>query len=206
MDHLPELLIGNDIVDLGLARVESDIYRRGYLDKLFDSIEQQLILEAPDPVLMTWKFWSMKEAAYKILNRLSGQRSFSPRSFSCSLSAGQTASGIDKVIYAGSAWPVQLQFFTKTDLLPAFLHTVALLDGLAQHINSRPYWQKIIVGDTRGEQKDQIGNLLSSTGYQLEYDFYRRPFLVDRSGMKQHPVSISHHGHFLALVSTALPE
>jgi phosphopantetheinyl transferase (holo-ACP synthase) len=61
-------VIGNDIVDLALARKESNWKRPG-LNKIFTTKEQLLISSAENPNTMVWNLWSRKRAAYKIYNR-----------------------------------------------------------------------------------------------------------------------------------------
>jgi phosphopantetheinyl transferase (holo-ACP synthase) len=72
-------MIGNDIVDLAVARRESRWQRRGYLDKLFTAGEQLLIRQAPDPERQLWLLWTCKEAAYKAWSTEFEQRCFAPR-------------------------------------------------------------------------------------------------------------------------------
>ena len=62
-------MIGNDVVDLRRALVESNWKRKGFLTKVFSDSEQQIIKEASDTNLMVWLLWSMKEAAYKAHQR-----------------------------------------------------------------------------------------------------------------------------------------
>jgi phosphopantetheinyl transferase (holo-ACP synthase) len=76
-------VIGNDIVDLKLAAVESNWRRKGFLDKIFTNSEQNYILDAVNSELMVWNLWSRKEAAYKIWNRNSKIRAFNPIQFEC---------------------------------------------------------------------------------------------------------------------------
>ena len=76
-------MIGNDIVDLALARKESNWKRNGFLDKIFTENEQQLILNDANPEIMVWNLWSRKEAAYKIYNRETGIRGFFPIQLEC---------------------------------------------------------------------------------------------------------------------------
>jgi phosphopantetheinyl transferase (holo-ACP synthase) len=78
-------LIGNDIIDLSLAKIESNWHRRGFLEKLFTENEQKLISAAPNPFVIVWKFWSMKEAAYKVYTQQDKQRFFAPKKFDCLL-------------------------------------------------------------------------------------------------------------------------
>jgi phosphopantetheinyl transferase (holo-ACP synthase) len=76
-------LIGNDIIDLSVAKSESDWQRRGFLEKQFTENEQQLILAASNPFVLVWKFWSMKEAAYKVYAQQNEVRFFAPKKFDC---------------------------------------------------------------------------------------------------------------------------
>ena len=78
-------MIGNDIIDLSLAKTESNWQRKGFLKKLFSNDEQQLILEASNSFEMVWRLWSMKEAAYKIYTQQHIVRFFAPKKFECKL-------------------------------------------------------------------------------------------------------------------------
>lgn len=78
-------MIGNDIIDLVQSRKESNWRRRGFVSKLFDEQEQLLIVNSPDPEIVVWLLWSMKEAAYKIWNRQTGIRKYIPLKLRCSV-------------------------------------------------------------------------------------------------------------------------
>ncbi|MGL2964153.1 4'-phosphopantetheinyl transferase family protein [Flavobacterium sp. RSB2_4_14] len=104
-------MIGNDIVDLALAHQESNWQRKGFLDKLFTAHEQQLILSFNNTELMVWNLWSRKEAAYKIYNRMSGQRVFNPIQFECD---------DDKVLFG------DLVYYTQTQITSDYVYTIAL--------------------------------------------------------------------------------
>ena len=78
-------MIGNDIIDLSVAKLESNWQRRGFLEKQFTEEEQQLILTASNPFVLVWKFWSMKEAAYKVYAQQNEVRFFAPKKFDCLL-------------------------------------------------------------------------------------------------------------------------
>ena len=60
-------MVGNDIVDLKHAALESNWQRKGFLNKVFTSSEKQYIQDAENPFQMVWLIWSMKESAYKII-------------------------------------------------------------------------------------------------------------------------------------------
>ena len=59
-------MIGNDIVDLKLASIQSNWQRKGFLNKVFTKKEQTLILNASNSFEMVWLLWSIKESAYKV--------------------------------------------------------------------------------------------------------------------------------------------
>ncbi|MEH3111767.1 4'-phosphopantetheinyl transferase family protein [Pedobacter terrae] len=108
-------MLGNDIVDLNLAKIQSNWRRKNYLDKIFTAEEQLLISSANNPDEMVWLLWSMKESAYKIHNRKTGIRNFAPKSLSCS-------------IHADTYGEVKINgynYFTKSDVQASFIHTIA---------------------------------------------------------------------------------
>lgn len=71
-------MIGNDIVDLVLAKKESNWQRKGFLDKIFTQEEQMLITSAKNPEVTVWNLWTRKEASYKIYNRQTNIRGYFP--------------------------------------------------------------------------------------------------------------------------------
>ncbi|MFE3867760.1 4'-phosphopantetheinyl transferase superfamily protein [Flavobacterium sp. LS2P90] len=76
-------MIGNDIVDLALARKESNWQRKGFLDKIFTQKEQLLINSMENPEFTVWNLWTRKEAAYKIYNRQTNIRGYFPLKLEC---------------------------------------------------------------------------------------------------------------------------
>lgn len=63
-------MIGNDVVDLELAKKQSSWERKGFLERVFTPSERISIGTAGDLHLRVWLLWSMKEAAYKAHQRL----------------------------------------------------------------------------------------------------------------------------------------
>jgi len=61
-------MIGIDVVDLGNPRTRDRHRDQRFLDRIFSSAEQQTIQEASDPELTLWRFWAMKEAAFKAIS------------------------------------------------------------------------------------------------------------------------------------------
>jgi phosphopantetheinyl transferase (holo-ACP synthase) len=71
-------MIGNDVVDLILARKESNWKRKGFLNKLFTASEQKLIFNATNQEEMVWMLWSIKESVYKAYQRINYNEGFYP--------------------------------------------------------------------------------------------------------------------------------
>jgi phosphopantetheinyl transferase (holo-ACP synthase) len=109
-------VIGNDIVDLALARKESNWKRPGYLNKIFTTKEQLLISSAENPNTMVWNLWSRKEAAYKIYNRATGIRGYFPLNLECAYENSTT----------GSVACKGYTFYTKTVIDAEKIHTIAV--------------------------------------------------------------------------------
>ncbi|MDQ0637632.1 phosphopantetheinyl transferase (holo-ACP synthase) [Pedobacter sp. W3I1] len=111
-------MLGNDIVDLDLAKIQSNWKRKNYLDKIFTAEEQLLITSAKKPDEMVWLLWSMKESAYKIHNRKTGIRNFAPKSLNCTIHS-------DSDQIHGAVTIDENTYFTKSDIQVAYLHTIA---------------------------------------------------------------------------------
>lgn len=78
-------MIGNDIIDLSLAKTQSNWQRKGFLEKQFTLKEQKNIQESENPFEMVWRLWSMKESAYKIVVQQQQRRFFAPQKFECEI-------------------------------------------------------------------------------------------------------------------------
>lgn len=105
-------MIGNDVIDLALARSQSNWKRRGFVDKLFTENEKALISEAPDPEIAIWSLWSRKEAVYKIYNRQTGIRAFIPLKINC-IDENTVVCGLKK-------------YHTKTEINLECIHSIAV--------------------------------------------------------------------------------
>jgi len=112
-------MIGNDIIDLELAKTESNWKRKGFLDKIFTKSEQKLILSSKTPELMVWVVWSCKEAAYKIYNRATLIRAFIPLQLECDLEfhTGQIF---------GKVKCYDNNFFIRTEVTQDYIYTIAV--------------------------------------------------------------------------------
>ena len=108
-------MIGNDVVDVALSRIESNWQRIGISNKLFTKKEQQLIANSCDSEVMFWTLWSRKEAVYKIIAREHNFRKFIPLQIEC-----QTPDDVSDVVYNGVTYYVNSTFENEV------IHSVAV--------------------------------------------------------------------------------
>jgi phosphopantetheinyl transferase (holo-ACP synthase) len=102
-------MIGNDIIDLRTAAVESNWRRPNYLSKIFTPKEQSLIKDDQS----VWWLWSAKEAVYKIINRATLQRRYAPLSITYHT--------------PGSFLYQEQEYFIKSEINNEFIHTIAVI-------------------------------------------------------------------------------
>jgi hypothetical protein len=164
-------MIGNDIVDLTLARKESRWQRNGFLDKLFTEKEKILIYNSLNPETMVWNLWSRKEAAYKIYNRKTQIRTFNPKQLECF-----DVTNYDGIVF-GEVVCETYVYFTKTMLFDDCIHTIAV--DVKSNFNHLQFLES-------------TNNICKKDGIPAYFDAERQVYK---------PVSISHHGKFRAIVS-----
>ncbi|NLR80889.1 4'-phosphopantetheinyl transferase superfamily protein [Chitinophaga eiseniae] len=177
-------MIGNDIIDLHLAEKESNICRRGFLDKLFLPAEQDIIAAAAQPAAMVWLLWSCKEAVYKIIHRHSRERLYAPHHYVCALQQ------VTPTIVTGTVMHHQQRWYFKSTGMGACIHTQAAASLLL------------------------LEQVQVFTGYYLTTNytdllpgrvFYKDaagiPFTRNRYTGECRPVSVSHHGKYLGIAS-----
>jgi phosphopantetheinyl transferase (holo-ACP synthase) len=180
--------IGNDIVDLNFAQIESNWRREGFLEKQFTQKEQDEILNSERPFLKVWLFWSMKEAAYKCYTQRIKKRFFAPQKFECSLFSKEEG----LVVYEDT------KFYTTTVCNTFFVHTVAKETQEARTFFSRIGSSKTIqlalkikLAAITGILSKEIEKRKTSVGAPL---YYHQQKLLTKS------CSISHHGNYGAFV------
>nr|WP_294785764.1 4'-phosphopantetheinyl transferase superfamily protein [uncultured Flavobacterium sp.] len=113
-------MIGNDVIDLAQTRIESNWQRKGFLEKIFTTEEQQFIQNHSEPEIMVWLLWSMKEAAYKIYNRQTKIREYIPKKLLCDVDSINSAEAFGKVSCNENI------YFTETVISSESIHTVAV--------------------------------------------------------------------------------
>ena len=177
-------MLGNDIVDLQKAARESNWKRKGYLDKIFTANEQLAILTAPNPNTMVWLLWSMKEAAYKIVNRDTLTRFYSPHKFECSTILSQNSLTEGSVIYNG------ITYFTESEINHNFVYTIATTKISALKKVYTDYLKNTI-------EYSQL--LHKEFGFTIQKNSFGIPELTISGATTKKPISITHHGRYLAI-------
>tara|TARA_R110000868_G_scaffold97876_1_gene269286 strand:+ start:5498 stop:6076 length:579 start_codon:yes stop_codon:yes gene_type:complete len=152
-------MIGNDIVDLKTAALQSNWKRSGFLDKVFTKEEQQFILNSEDESQMVWLLWSIKEAAYKIYVQKYGVRFFNPKILRCDL-----ASKNDGLVCIDGN-----KYVTKSEITDDFINTLAYSEKTRSSIN---YNFKI-----------------ENTSYKIRSNLTRQRLLLSFSKLKNTPVN-----------------
>lgn len=178
-------MIGNDIVDINLAREQSNWRRNGWLQKICTVKEQQYIFASEDIELQIWQFWSMKEAAYKAhQRRFNLSRRYNPNSFQC------TPKG---EVYVGN-----YSYKTVTEAQNEYVYSIAMVSEV-DYRSSAVYDKPI---DTRSKLKEIITEELNvhSSLICFTKDSKGIPIVnIDQKAV-QLPISITHHGQYSAFV------
>lgn len=164
-------MIGNDIIDLALAKKESNWKRKGFLGKIFTAEEQLLISGSANPEVAVWNLWSRKEAAYKIYNRQTGVRAFMPKKLEC------FDTEINDGIIYGRVVCCNEVYFTRTMITPDYIETHAVTD----------------IADF-----DKIKSIGPAAGIVKTNGI---PNYFDPGNKIWKPISKSHHGRFERIIS-----
>lgn len=119
-------MIGNDIVDLGLAGVLGKSGDRRFLERVFTVRERDDIRLAADPDEELWALWAAKEAAFKAVSRAESTVVFSPKRFEVAADRSSNSSGeLEGLVRHCGAPDCQVRWIRT----PGFVHCVGVLEG-----------------------------------------------------------------------------
>ena len=185
-------MIGNDIIDLSLAKIESNWQRKGFLEKQFTENEQKLILAAPNPFVLVWKFWSMKEAAYKIYAQRNELRFYAPKKFDCLLMSGNKG----LVNFKNQI------FYTSTIITSDYIFTLASIDK-----EIKAYSKFVMPQFINRMIKIKLQDLTSFSAEEIKQKKNKNmvPFYYHKDILLTKSCSISHHGKY-GVFSLLYPE
>ena len=199
-------MIGNDIVDLQLARKESNWQRLRFLEKIFTEEEQDFIHNSPDKEVMVWWLWSGKESVYKIISRLEKRRFFAPKKIIfCTDDFPESSCGTGshrgnltaKVVSTGRT------FFIQSEVTDTCIHTIAKLDTNHQspitnhfHIKKSNYQtQHKTTRQYLLKNYAEITNLAADE-LAIQKDGWNIPYMYHQNEKQSAVISISHHGNY----------
>lgn len=176
-------MVGNDIIDLELARAERKSENSRYLAKVFSEEEIKHILLAEDQELRLWQFWAMKEAAYKAHQRIfSLPRKLNPKAFHCALDGSSGKVSIDKLVY-------NIEFQTTAE----YLHATTSTEKLSKKVFQTNTEASLDLKQEFSKHlpSDYINLIIKKNGLGI-------PSLEVNKQSEKIPFSLSHHGKFTA--------
>ncbi|QHI39110.1 hypothetical protein IMCC3317_45110 [Kordia antarctica] len=185
-------MIGNDIVDLKVAAIESNWKRPRFLGKVFSEDEQCRILNSENQSQMVWLLWSMKEAAYKIYVQQNGERFFNPKKLSCELVS--KSEGL--VTFNGN------QYITKSEISDDFINTLAYSEArettITHHFKIEDNSYKIQSHTAKQKLLKSFSELkkVSIKNLEIKKDKNNVPRLFYKGDEQTDSFSIAHHGFY----------
>lgn len=186
-------MIGNDIVDLHYASIESNWQRKGFINKIFTSKEEELIWNAESPFKMVWLLWSMKESAYKIYVQQHLKRFFAPKKSVCFLTSKTS----------GFVVINEQQYQTKSIINNNYIYTEAVLNTSQKEvINTCFFLDDVSIQNQRNTAYKQLKNAVSKmeqfsvNSLSIKKTVAGIPQLYQNNKLLTIPFSITHHGNY----------
>jgi len=180
---------GNDVVDLSACR---DTFRERFVERVFATEEQAQLAEAPDREKLAWLFWASKEAAFKVLSRLDRNLPFRWKSFVTRIEAPHRP--LPSLLTGHLKHPagvVSLEMELEAD----YVHVRAGLNAVpAGAVNFCPANQD----ESTAVRTLALAAFASRYGRTGQMDQKDGLPVIVSSGLCI-PVSLSHHGRFLAV-------
>lgn len=180
-------MLGNDVVDL---REAARPRHPGFDARVFGAEERRRIQAAPG---LRWAFWAAKEAAYKRARRADPGVVFSPVRFEVTIGAD----GRGRVRHAGKAWAVRVERSAER------IHAVAAdtADG-TERARAGVASLRDGADPSAAVRRLALRELAPALGVApdaLRIERRERvPWLYVEDGRPAMPLSLSHHGRFIA--------
>ena len=171
-------MIGNDLVHLPTARIESNPLRPRWIEKVFSVTEQSFLQNCDELELWLWTLWSIKEATYKIHQRqFCLKPTFNPKEIEVDCYLLSNGLGTSKV--GGEKYSIRYQYSKDC------IHSIARISGNDQFTMFCN--QPELFTDCKSKQ-------LFDTRYDIQKLEYNIPVAEYRKNGDLVPISISHHG------------
>lgn len=184
-------MIGNDVIDLNVAKIQSRWREQRFLDKIFTEAEQKMVVETNNRFHTIWLLWSMKESAFKIFARSHKMSIFNPKDFHCKITSEtfgavsfnhetvQTTTTFNSdVIYTTAQYPYAIQ-----------LNDYVFLEGISQFEKSEKLKKKTI--EAFAELKDVSKGIVA-----IEKDIFGIPYFLINNEKQHAALSLTHHGQY----------
>lgn len=188
------MALGNDIIDLTVAREQKRALTPRFLDKICTEDEQKYILDSPNPFNTLWLLWSIKESVYKCHLSIEKSRLFNPTKIVCK---PQTSNIFQATIACSTYRSISL-------IKKNVIHTTAQPNGHFPRVYylrnkgtlgemKKLIYQKLIIRISRhfGYKPRQLNIVKNELGI---------PHIYKNSQRLPVNISISHHGDIGAFV------
>lgn len=183
-------MIGNDIVDLDIVLKEDKASNPRYLKKVCTEHEIESIQSSIDPNFTLWRIWTIKEAAYKIINKTNNIRAYIPKKIKTVLISETEA----EVTSSWGKIAVRTNFLSKN-----YIHSIAysssFFDGvelISENSNPSDAVRMFCLQDIINKI-----NLDSKTNLHIRTE-NNIPFVYQEGNKLSLNLSLSHHGRFVA--------
>jgi len=182
-------MVGNDVVDLKKAAIESNWQHPRFLDKIFTLSEKEIIEQATNQFQTIWRLWSMKESGYKIYVQQFRNPFFNPKKIECKFidnSQGEVC--IDNEIYK-----------TITECTSSYIYTTAYIFTEAT-ICYKTF--KVTTENSSKESRELLLRLyaekknLQRNKLEVRKEALGIPKLFYNGMVRSNSISITHHGQF----------
>jgi phosphopantetheinyl transferase (holo-ACP synthase) len=203
-------MIGNDIVDLQVAKKESNWNRPRFLQKVFTTEEREYINRAPDKNKAVWLLWSKKESAYKIIVRHLQKRFFAPKELMNTIDT--TDCHNYQLKHLGLVTFGKYLIHTRSTITNRYIHTIAQEHNDFTNLNVDCF--SIDKNEYPAQHQTTHHRVIqhyskmtqSSANFKIRKSALKVPSLYAGDKKLKVHISTSHHGNYggFALESTSL--
>lgn len=163
-------MIGNDIIDLRLAHFDNEQRFERYAKKVCTAKEISQFGKFEKPLHSLWRFWSLKESAFKAAVRKGSASQFSPKAYEVKLiNAQKSLVSFNTDVFKGF-----------TEVGEHFIHSYVTSDGKRVQLNT------VFSGQNLRRR------------LTLKFDGRLPCIFLDGSGWQM--ASLSHHGQFQSII------
>ena len=185
-------MIGNDVVDLRDPETSPSTRHPRFDERVFAEEERDRIAAAADAERLRWTLWAAKEAAFKAAKRLDQGLVFTPRRFVVDLEHG--------VVVHETAGRFALDLTVRDDVV----HAVARMEAIPAAAVITGFVASEDVRQSDSVRHFALARLAKSLGNlrgSIDASPGSRAPSLRTSGGGELPISLSHHGRFVAFAA-----